>query len=157
MPPPELVKTCEDVYFTAGFQPEELGKYREGDLDRLRALCQEEKCVAVGEIGLGLSLPRQSVRRIAKQLFIAQLALADELSLPVVIHSRDAAADTLEILKSHKSLLKRGFLMHCYSYSEEMIGGICKAWRVFSFGGTSTLKTPRRCRARRGGHRSIGC
>lgn len=72
------------------------------------------------------------------------MKIADETGLPVVIHSRDAAADTLEILKENKPLLKRGGLMHCYSYSSEMVREFSSLGMYFSFGGTSTFKNAKK-------------
>ena len=73
-----------------------------------------------------------------------QLELADEAELPVVIHSRDAAEETLEILKSHACLIKRGGLMHCYSYSPEMVKEFETLGLYFSFGGPSTFKNAKK-------------
>ena len=118
----ELSARHADVYFTAGFQPEELGKYREGDLAEIAALAKESKCVAVGEIGLDYHFPDNPPRELQRELFVRQLRLADELGLPVVVHSRDGAAETLELLQSEADRLRFGGLMHCYSYSAEMVG-----------------------------------
>ena len=75
-----------------------------------------------------------------KDLFHRQLVLADELGLPVVLHSRDAAQETLEFLRERKDLLKKGGLMHCYSYSAEMTADFIALGLAFSFGGPSTFK-----------------
>ena len=128
------------VYFCAGFHPSELNKYQEGDLDELSQLCAHEKCVAVGEIGLDYHFDDNPPRDRQKELFIKQLALADSLGLPVVIHSRDSAKDTLDLLTEHKELLKRGGLMHCYSYSPELTKDFLNLGLYFSFGGPCTFK-----------------
>ena len=65
---------------------------------------------------------------------------ADELGLPVVLHSRDAAQETLEFLRERKALLRHGGLMHCYSYSPEMLTDFMALGLSFSFGGPSTWK-----------------
>ena len=135
-----LAEKYEDVYFCAGFQPQELKKYREGDLGKIKALTAHPKCVAVGEIGLDYHYPDNPARELQKEIFSAQLKLADEAGLPVVVHSRDAAADTLELLKDNAELLKRGGLLHCYSYSAEMLREFAALGFYFSFGGTSTYK-----------------
>jgi TatD DNase family protein len=77
-------------------------------------------------------------------LFFKQLQLADEVGLPVVLHSRDAAQETLVFLQTHRTLLKRGGLMHCYSYSAEMMAEFEKLGLSFSFGGTSTFKNAKK-------------
>lgn len=132
------------VYFCAGFHPSELGKYREGDLEGLAELIKHPKCVAVGEIGLDYHFPDNPDRETQRRLFIEQLALADRAGLPVVIHSRDAAQETLELLQQHRELLKRGGLMHCYSYSPEMVDEFAKLGLYFSFGGTVTFKNAKK-------------
>lgn len=136
----ELATLYENVYFTAGFHPSELDKYQDGDLERLRILCQDEKCIAVGEIGLDYHFDDNPPRETQRKLFVEQLRLADELGLPVVLHSRDAAQETLEILQANRELLKRGGLMHCYSYSAEMTRDFLDLGLYFSFGGPCTFK-----------------
>ncbi len=136
----EIAKRHENVYFCAGFHPGELSKYRDGDLEEIKALCKEEKCVAVGEIGLDYHFDDNPPREIQRELFVLQLRLAFETGLPVVLHSRDAASETLEILQANKSLLANGGLMHCYSYSAQMMKEFEKLGLRFSFGGPSTFK-----------------
>lgn len=140
----DLSEKYEDVYFCAGFHPSELKKYCEGDLEKLRALCAHEKCVAVGEIGLDYHFEDNPAPEIQRELFIRQLRLADEEGLPVVIHSRDAAQETLELLREHRGLLKKGGLMHCYSYSPEMVKDFLQLGLRFSFGGPSTFKNAKK-------------
>ncbi len=139
-----LSERFEEVYFCAGFHPSELDKYKDGDLDEIAELCKHEKCVAVGEIGLDYHFDDNPAKEVQRELFIRQLTLANELGLPVVLHSRDAALETLEILKAHKSLLEYGGLMHCYSYSAEMMQEFIKLGLYFSFGGPSTFKNARK-------------
>ena len=136
----QLSEQYEGVYFCAGFHPSELDKYNEGDLERLAELCRCEKCVAVGEIGLDYHFEDNPDHETQKELFIKQLVLADELGLPVVLHSRDAAQETLQLLQENKHLLKKGGLMHCYSYSAEMVKDFLALGLSFSFGGPSTFK-----------------
>lgn len=136
----KISEKYDEVYFCAGFHPSELGKYQDGDLEKIRALCQHEKCVALGEIGLDYHFEDNPPKQTQKDLFVAQLRLADEVGLPVVLHSRDSAQDTLEILQANAGLLKRGGLMHCYSYSPEMTADFLRLGLCFSFGGPSTFK-----------------
>ena len=139
-----LSEAHEDVYFCAGFHPSELGKYQAGDLEKLRALCTHEKCVAVGEIGLDYHFDDNPEKQTQRELFIKQLQLADELGLPVVLHSRDAAQETLRILQENRTLLKKGGLMHCYSYSAEMAEEFLELGLYFSFGGPCTFKNAKK-------------
>ena len=140
----DLSEKHPEVYFCAGFHPSELGKYKEGDLEKLKALCQHEKCVAVGEIGLDYHFDNNPPKDTQKAFFIKQLEIADELKLPVVIHSRDAAQETLELLKENARLLQNKGLMHCYSYSAEMLDEFAKLGLSFSFGGPSTFKNAKK-------------
>lgn len=133
-----------NVYFCAGFHPSELHKYKERDLEHIRKLCTHEKCIAVGEIGLDYHFDDNPPKTVQRELFVKQLQLADEAGLPVVLHSRDAAQETLLLLQEHKSLLKRGGLMHCYSYSPEMTADFMALGLRFSFGGTSTFKNAKK-------------
>ena len=139
-----LSEKYEDVYFCAGIHPSELDKCQENDLEEIRALCRHEKCVAVGEIGLDYHFDDNPTPEKQREYFEKQLILADELGLPVVIHSRDAAQETLEFLQSKSSLLKRKGLMHCYSYSPEMMDGFIRLGLAFSFGGPSTFKNAKK-------------
>ncbi|MBQ9713769.1 MAG: TatD family hydrolase [Clostridia bacterium] len=140
----ELAKQYDEVYFTAGFHPSELGKYKDGDLKKLRALFSEEKCIGVGEIGLDYHFEDNPPAKTQREMFIRQLVLADEAGLPVVIHSRDAAQETLLLLQEQKNLLKKGGLLHCYSYSAEMLADFCALGLSFSFGGPSTFKNAKK-------------
>ena len=140
----ELSEKHADVYFCAGFHPSELAKYREGDLEEIRKLCLHEKCVAVGEIGLDYHFEDNPERSVQREFFLRQMELADELGLPIVLHSRDAAQETLEILQENRGLLKRSGLLHCYSYSPEMTQDFLALGLYFSFGGTSTFKNAKK-------------
>ena len=140
----ELSEKYEEIYFCAGFHPSELDKYQEGDLEEIRSLCLHEKCVGLGEIGLDYHFDDNPPKDFQKEMFVRQLRLADEVGLPVVLHSRDSAQETLEILKAHKDLLKRGGIMHCYSYSPEMTTDFISLGLGFSFGGPSTFKNAKK-------------
>lgn len=132
-----LSEKYPQCYFTAGFHPTELKTYGADKLNRIAELAKHEKCVAIGEAGLDYHYP-DTDKALQEEAFEAQILLADGAGLPLVIHSRDAAADTLEILKNNISLLKRGFVLHCFSYSPEVAAEAEKMGGYFSFGGTST-------------------
>lgn len=110
-----------------GIHPHEAQSTAAADLDQLRALAGSSRVVAVGEIGLDFHYdhsPRDQQRRI----FELQLELADELKLPVVIHSRDADLETFAILsawarrRSDRQFVKPFGVMHCYAYGPERLG-----------------------------------
>lgn len=135
----DIAEKYSSVYFTAGIHPTELSKYREGDLKEIERLCSHPKCVALGEIGLDYHYP-DTDKGLQHDLFLRQLYLADKLSMPVQIHSRDCAEDMLNVLTEHKELLRHGALLHCYSHSAELSKEFEKLGLCFSFGGASTWK-----------------
>ncbi len=135
----DIAEMYDCVYFTAGFHPTELSKYNEGDLDKIEELCAHPKCVALGEIGLDYHYP-DTDKPLQKEVFLKQLHLADRLSMPVQIHSRDCAEDMWALLQSNQNMLRHGALLHCYSHSAEMSLEFAKLGLCFSFGGASTWK-----------------
>ncbi len=137
----DFAKKHNGCYFTAGIHPSEADKPQ--DISLLAALTADEKCVAVGEIGLdyhydGVDKEKQ------RKLFAEQILLADTEGLPLQIHSRDACADTLSILREYREKLKHGFLMHCYSYGKEELAHFLELGAYFSFGGVVCFKNARR-------------
>ena len=100
-----------------------------------------DKVVAVGEIGLDYYWDNES-HAMQKKWFIRQLELARELSLPVLIHSREAAADTMDIMKEYAGGLKG--VIHCYSYSREMAKEYVKMGFYIGVGGVVTFKNARK-------------
>ena len=139
----ELCKTLDGAYFTAGVHPSETDGFSRETEERLKLLCAEMKCVAVGEIGLDYHYD-DTDRVKQRAAFEAQIALAADMGLPLQIHSRDACADTLAILKEMRGRLKSGFLMHCYSYGTENIEEFLSLGAYFSFGGVACFKNARR-------------
>ena len=107
----------------------------------MKELFKEEKVVAVGEIGLDYYWDNEP-REVQKKWFIRQLELARELDLPVLIHSREAAADTMEIMKEHAKGLSG--VIHCYSYSKEMAQEYIKMGFYIGVGGVVTFKNAKK-------------
>lgn len=133
----ELAQRYPYVYAAVGMHPDEVGDLNEDRFAYLKSQCQKEKVVAVGEIGLDYYWDNES-HDVQKKWFIKQLDLARELNLPVIIHSRDAAADTLEIMKEHGKGL-RG-VIHCFSYSVELAREYVKMGFHIGIGGVVTFK-----------------
>lgn len=133
----------EGAYFCAGVHPSETAGFGEAELAALRALCADEVCVAVGEIGLDYHYP-DTDKRTQREAFIAQLLLAEEVGLPLQLHSRDCAADMLAILREMRAHLTRGFLLHCYSHGKEMMDDFLELGAYFSFGGVTCFKNAKR-------------
>ena len=137
----ELANQYPHVYAAVGVHPDEVGSLNEETFSFVKAQCQKEKVVAVGEIGLDYYWDNES-HEVQKEWFIRQLELARELNLPVSIHSREAAADTLEIMKEHAKDL-RG-VIHCFSYSLEMAKEYVKMGFYIGVGGVVTFKNGRK-------------
>ena len=111
----ELAKKYDEVYVTIGYHPSEVLTTTDDDLKLLKKQLKSDKVVGVGEIGLDYHYGKEDIEK-QKELFRKQLEIADELSLPVVIHSRDATFDTINILKEFPNL--KGDI-HCFSGSIE--------------------------------------
>jgi TatD DNase family protein len=111
-------------------------------LEEIRKKLRDEKAVAVGEIGLDYYWPEPD-REIQKHWFARQLQLAAEVDLPVVIHSREAASDTMRIMKENHAE-KVGGVVHCYSYSVELAREFVKMGFYIGIGGVLTFKNARK-------------
>lgn len=133
----ELANQYPFVYAALGIHPDEVGNLNEERFAILKAECQKEKVVAIGEIGLDYYWDHES-HDIQKKWFIRQLELARNLNLPVIIHSRDAAEDTFKIMKEHAQGM-RG-VIHCFSYSKEMAEEYVKLGFHIGVGGVVTFK-----------------
>lgn len=133
----ELAEKYPFIYAAVGLHPDEVGDLNEERFAFLKEQCKKEKVVAIGEIGLDYYWDNES-HDIQKKWFIRQLELARELDLPVIIHSRDAAADTLEIMKEYAQGL-RG-VIHCFSYSKELAREYLKMGFHIGVGGVVTFK-----------------
>lgn len=129
------------MYAAVGIHPDEVGDLNEESFARMKELFKRDKVIAVGEIGLDYYWDNES-HAIQKKWFIRQLALARKLNLPVLVHSREAAADTMEIIKEHGQDL-RG-VIHCYSYSREMAREYVKMGYYIGVGGVVTFKNARK-------------
>ncbi|MBQ8182691.1 MAG: TatD family hydrolase [Clostridia bacterium] len=135
----ELAKEYPFIYAACGVHPEEVDDLPEKYIQTLRKMLQNQKCVAVGEIGLDYYW-RKDNKELQKKVFEEQLCLAKELNLPVIIHDREAHEDTLEILKKHKP---KGVL-HCFSGSAETAKEVLKLGMYIGLGGALTFKNARK-------------
>lgn len=136
-----LTETYPFIYGAIGVHPDEVGQLNEGELSRMEELLRRDKIVAVGEIGLDYYWDQES-RQVQKYWFIRQLDLARRLGKPVIIHSREAAADTMEILKEEGQGLPG--VIHCYSYSAEMAKEYVKMGYYIGVGGVVTFQNARK-------------
>ena len=121
---------------------DEVGELNEETFSWLREQLKRPKIVAVGEIGLDYYWDKEK-RELQKEWFVRQLRLARELKKPVVIHSREAAADTMEILKAEVTD-EIFYEMHCYSYSPEMAREYLKMGFYLGIGGVLTFKNAKK-------------
>lgn len=135
----ELAEKYPSVYFGTGCHPSDISGLNQEEFDRIKALASHPKCVAIGEIGLDYYWPGYDKKAQADG-FIKQIELAYESKLPISIHSRDATADMLKILKDNKSKLAYGAVMHCYSGSKETAAELLKLGLYISFAGPLTFK-----------------
>lgn len=124
------------IYATIGLYPEYCNDDIV-DISYLTELAKSKKVVAIGEIGLDYHR-EEANKENQKKHFIEQIKIANELKLPVAIHSRNADMDMLEVLKSNK--IENGFVMHCFSSSVEVAKEILKLGGYISFSGTVTFK-----------------
>lgn len=141
----ELAKQYDFMYAAAGVHPSEVGELNEETFAWLSAQCKQEKVVAVGEIGLDYHYPDDPAKDVQKHWFSRQLQLANEVKLPVVIHSREAAKDTLDIMKAEKEIAKGG-VIHCYSYSKESARDYLEMGYHIGVGGVVTFKNGKKLR-----------
>lgn len=132
----ELAEKHEGLYATVGIHPHNASQFNENVLDILKKLSENQKVVAIGEIGLDY-YRNLSPRQAQKKAFEAQLFLAEELELPVVIHDRDAHTDILKMLLRFKG--KINGIMHCFSGSREMAEQCIKSDFYISFAGPVTF------------------
>ncbi len=138
----KLAHKYDHVYAAVGVHPSDCASLTEEDIDRIRSYCDDPKVVAIGEIGLDYHYDEPD-REVQKKWFIRQLDLALSTGLPVVVHSRDAAADTLNILK-RKEYTKLKGIIHCYSYSTEQALEYVKMGYYIGVGGVVTFKNARK-------------
>lgn len=132
-----LTEKYSFIYGAAGVHPSETDELDEDNFAWLKKQCALPKIVAVGEIGLDYYWDEPD-KRIQKKWFKKQLQMAKETALPVVIHSRDAARDTLDIMKAERADEIRG-VIHCFSYTKETAREYLDMDFSFGIGGVVTF------------------
>ena len=137
----ELTEKYPFVYGAVGVHPDEVGELDEEKFLRMAELLDRDKIVAVGEIGLDYYWDKEK-HDLQKEWFVRQLGLAREKEMPVIIHSREAAADTFDIMKQHAAGMKA--VIHCYSYSPEMAREYVKMGYYIGVGGVVTFKNAKK-------------
>ena len=132
----DLAQTYPFLYAAVGWHPEEAEGWTDESLDEIRALARRPKVVAIGEIGLDYYWDKTHCD-LQKRMFRAQLELALELDLPVIVHDRDAHGDCLELVRGYDGL--RG-VFHCFSGSVEMAQALLRRGWYLGFDGPITYK-----------------
>ena len=129
------------VYAAVGLHPENCHDFQPEQIERLRQLAQREKVVAIGEVGLDYYWEENPPRALQQEVLRRQLALAEELKLPVIFHDREAHGDSLAIVREFPAV--RG-VFHCFSGSVEMAEELLKLGWMLSFNGAITFKNARK-------------
>lgn len=139
----ELSKKYEFIYSICGISPNDIPQSEQElwkDISKISKIVQENmtnKLVAIGEIGLDYYWNTEN-KGLQKEAFAKQIDLANELDLPIVIHSRDASVDTIDILKEHQ--VRKAGIFHCCQFNQEMIRQALALGYYISFAGPVTFK-----------------
>ena len=131
----QLAEKYDFMYAAIGVHPHDAKNFTSRDTDELKCMSAHPRVVAIGEIGLDYHYDN-SPREAQKEVFIKQLILANQLDMPVIIHTREATADTMEILKNYTP---RG-VVHCFSGSVETAREVLSMGMYISLGGPVTYK-----------------
>lgn len=137
-----IAEKTDDIYAAVGVHPHEAKKFTSDVETLLKHLAEREKVVAIGEIGLDYYY-EHSPKEVQREVFRKQINIAREVGLPIIVHDRDAHADTLKILKEENAK-EVGGVMHCYSGSLEMAEEIISLNFYISFGGPVTFKNAKK-------------
>jgi TatD DNase family protein len=137
----ELANKYSFIYSACGIHPSEIAKTeeeRKNELNKIRSLAKSsKKVVAIGEIGLDYHWDDN--KEIQQEFFKEQINIANELDLPIIIHTRDAIDDTINILKNGK--FNKKCVLHCCPFNRELVKHGLEAGFYIAFGGTSTFKS----------------
>lgn len=140
----ELAKRYPFIYAAVGVHPSDVADLNEDTFAWLKEQTAYAKTVAVGEIGLDYYWDKEAdVQEKQRYWFGRQLQLAREADLPVIIHSRDAAADTLQVMRDNHADTIPG-VIHCYSYSPELAQEFVRMGYYIGVGGVVTFKNAKK-------------
>ena len=133
----EIANNYDFIFATAGISPNDIEDFKEENLNEIRNLAKSKKVVAIGEIGLDYYWNKEN-KDLQKKVFISQIKIANELNMPIVIHTREAIYDTLDILKNNKCNKKGVF--HCCPLNIDLVREGLKLGFYISFAGPVTFK-----------------
>lgn len=138
----DLTKKYERVYASLGICPTDVDHVTQKDMEWIETKCKDKKVVAIGETGLDYYWTTEN-KAFQQEIFASHIGIACENKLPLVIHSRDAAKDTLDILKS-ELIAETGGSLHCFSYGKEIAREYLKMGFSFGIGGVVTFSNAKK-------------
>lgn len=130
------------IYAAIGVHPSDVDELNEEKLTWLKDMSKHDKVVAIGEIGLDYHY-EDTDKELQKKWFVIQMQLAKEVNKPIIIHSRDAARDTITLMKEAKAEEIPG-VVHCYSYTKESAREYLQMGYYFGIGGVLTFKNAKK-------------
>lgn len=133
----DLANEFHFMYATCGISPNDIEDFVDNKLEKIEQIGKEDKIVAIGEIGLDYYWNKDN-KELQKELFVKQIEIANRLNKPIVIHTRDAWIDTIEILKEHP--VKKKGIFHCCPLNQELIKEALGLGFYISFSGNITFK-----------------
>ena len=133
----QIANSHDFIYSTVGISPNDIADYKKEDLKEIENLAKSPKVVAIGEIGLDYYWNKEN-KEIQKEMFKKQIELANKYNLPIVIHTREAVMDTIDMLKKHE-VNKKG-IFHCCPLNQELVKEAFKLGFYISFAGPITFK-----------------
>lgn len=134
----ELAEKHENVYAIIGVHPSDIETFNQEAINFLEKYATHEKVIAIGEIGLDYHYPPYN-KELQEKGFVAQMQIANKHGLPIVIHTRDATNDLLNILNQNSHLINHGGVVHCFSDTLETYKQIEKLGLKVSIGGALTF------------------
>ena len=140
-----LMEKYPFIYGAVGVHPDDAGEMTEEILGKIIRMADHEKAVAIGEIGLDYYWHKEKEEHLIQQKwFRAQMELAREKKMPFIIHSREAAEDTLTIVKEYMQGGMYGGIIHCFSYSKEIAAEYLKMGLYLGIGGVVTFENAKK-------------
>jgi len=133
----EIANMHENIYATCGISPNDINENWKEELEQIKKLDKSKKLIAIGEIGLDYYWNKEN-KQTQKEVFKAQILLANSKNLPIVIHSRDAWQDTIEVLKQNP--VKEKGIFHCCQQNQELVKNALNLGFYISFAGPITFK-----------------
>ena len=141
----KLIEKYPFIYGAVGVHPDDAEQMTEETLAEIRRISHMNKMIAIGEIGLDYYWHKEKKEHeIQQKMFHAQMEIAREEKLPFMIHSRDAAEDTLNIVREYMQGGMYGGIIHCFSYSREIAAEYLNMGLYLGIGGVVTFKNAKK-------------